>query len=78
VLQQRGLDHERGYVDGLRAQGLTLADLSLNEGDDAVARSVDAMRAGIDVIVQQNSELPGNIHVADVATFSVQVANNFT
>jgi hypothetical protein len=26
----------------------------------------------------QNSELPGNIHVADVATFSVQVANNFT
>ncbi len=52
VLQQRGLDHERGYVDGLRAQGLTFADLSLNEGDDAVARSVDAMRAGIDVIVQ--------------------------
>ena len=52
VLQQRGLDHERSYVDTLRAQGLTLADLSTRAGDDAVSASVDAMRAGIDVIIQ--------------------------
>ena len=31
VLQQRGLDHERGYVDGLRAQKLIVVDLSNNE-----------------------------------------------
>src|SRR6202035_2143212 len=51
VLQQRGLDHERGYVDGLRAQKLTVVDLSNNENDDAVAESIDAMRSGVDVVV---------------------------
>jgi uncharacterized protein len=52
VLQQRGLDHERSYVDTLRAQGLSLADLSTRATDQAILASVDAMRAGIDVIVQ--------------------------
>ncbi len=52
VLRERGLEHERNYVDGLRAQGLAVADLSENGGDDSVARSVDAMRKGVDVIVQ--------------------------
>jgi uncharacterized protein len=52
VLRQRGLDHERGYVDGLRAQNLTVVDLSDNEGDDAVASSIDAIRSGVDVVVQ--------------------------
>jgi len=52
VLQQRGLDHERGYVDGLRAQKLTVVDLSNNEADDAVANSIDAMLSGVDVVVQ--------------------------
>ena len=52
VLQERGLDHERGYVDGLRAQKLTIVDLSDNEVDDAVANSIDAMRSGVDVVVQ--------------------------
>ncbi len=52
VLQQRGLDHERGYVDGLRAQKLTIIDLSDNEADDAIANSIDAMRSGVDVVVQ--------------------------
>jgi predicted RecB family nuclease len=52
VLRQRGLDHERGYVDGLRAQKLTIIDLSDNEADDAVANSIEAMRSGVDVVVQ--------------------------
>ena len=52
VLRERGLEHERNYVDGLRAQGLAVGDLSENGGDDSVARSVDAMRKGVDVIVQ--------------------------
>ena len=28
VLRERGLEHERGYVERLRAQGLTITDLS--------------------------------------------------
>src|SRR5262245_24352140 len=27
ALRERGLEHERGYVDALRAQGLSVADL---------------------------------------------------
>ncbi len=52
VLQQRGLDHERGYADALRAEGLVVVDLAKYDGDDAVARSLDAMRAGTTVILQ--------------------------
>jgi hypothetical protein len=52
VLQQRGLDHERGYVDALRADGLEVTDLSNNSGEDAIERSLNAMRTGVDIIVQ--------------------------
>lgn len=52
VLQQRGLDHERSYADALRAEGLAVSDISGQTGDDAIARSRDAMRAGVDVILQ--------------------------
>ena len=52
VLRERGLDHERGYVDELRAQGLSITDLDGIMGDDAVRRSVEAIRAGADVILQ--------------------------
>ncbi|TJV78667.1 MAG: nuclease, partial [Mesorhizobium sp.] len=52
ILQQRGLDHERRYVDQLRADGLTITDLSEFDGNEAIARTVSAMRSGTDVIVQ--------------------------
>jgi predicted RecB family nuclease len=52
LLQKRGLDHERSYVDKLRAEGLQAIDLSDYLGDDAVARSLDAMRKGVDVVIQ--------------------------
>jgi predicted RecB family nuclease len=52
VLQQRGLDHERGYADALRAQGLDVVDLADQAGADAVTGSVGAMRAGSSVILQ--------------------------
>jgi len=52
VLQQRGLDHERGYADTLRAEGLVVVDLAEHAGDNAVARTLDAMRAGANVILQ--------------------------
>src|SRR2546429_78172 len=37
------LDHEQSYVDARRAQGLLIADMSGHQGDDAIARSLDAM-----------------------------------
>jgi len=52
VLRERGLEHERSYVDELRAEGLTVTDFSDAMGNDAVTRSVEAIRAGIEVILQ--------------------------
>src|SRR5689334_22686903 len=39
LLQERGLEHERRYVETLRNQGLHVVDLAEYSGDDAVARS---------------------------------------
>lgn len=52
VLRERGLEHERGYADSLRAEGLGFVDLTDRETNDAVEPSLDAMRAGVDVILQ--------------------------
>jgi hypothetical protein len=52
VLRERGLDHERGYVEELRAQGLSITDLDGIMGENAVARSGEAIRTGVDVILQ--------------------------
>jgi predicted RecB family nuclease len=48
VLRQRGLEHEKAYIDWLRAKGLTVVDLS-NEPE---AATWSAMERGTDVIVQ--------------------------
>src|ERR1035438_5299199 len=48
VLQQRGLEHERAYIEGLRAKGLSVVDLS-NEPE---AATWAAMKSGAQVIVQ--------------------------
>ncbi len=56
LLQQRGQEHERRYVDSLRARGLTVEDLSAardrSDRADKAARTLEAMRRGVDVIVQ--------------------------
>ncbi|HJU24278.1 MAG TPA: TM0106 family RecB-like putative nuclease, partial [Casimicrobiaceae bacterium] len=52
ILRQRGLEHERRYTDRLRAQGLAVAELAAHEIDGAAERSIEAMRAGADVILQ--------------------------
>ncbi len=49
----RGLEHERSYVSSLRAAGKQLEDLSdITARDEVVAATIDAMRAGAQVIVQ--------------------------
>jgi predicted RecB family nuclease len=52
VLQERGLEHERNYVDALRAEGVQVEDLSILSGVECVVKSTEAMRAGADVILQ--------------------------
>ena len=56
-LRQRGQEHERQYVNTLRAKSLTVEDLTAakepgKEPDRSVARTLAAMRRGVDVIVQ--------------------------
>jgi len=52
VLQQRGLVHERRYVKTLTDEGLDVFDLANRGGDDAVARSVEAIRSRTQIILQ--------------------------
>lgn len=53
ILWQRGLEHEQRYVEKLKAQGLTVTDLrDIQDRDEHVAKTREAIEAGIDVIVQ--------------------------
>ena len=53
ILFQRGLDHEKAYVESLRAKRLTVADLrEAKTQEGAVAGTLEHMRSGVDVIVQ--------------------------
>src|SRR5258708_19673318 len=54
ILFDRGLEHERKYVASLQAQGLRVVALDPDnkDRDAAVAQTLDAMRSGVDVIVQ--------------------------
>jgi hypothetical protein len=52
ALHERGLDHERRYVKQLISDGFSIEDLSGDSNEDAVAASVEAMRRGIDVLMQ--------------------------
>lgn len=52
VLQQRGLAHEKSYVDSLRRNGLTVADLSQEPEERAIDATSAAMTVGVQAIVQ--------------------------
>jgi len=55
LLWKRGMEHEKAYVETLRRQGrdvLDLNDIPRNQADLAIAQTLDAIRAGQDVIVQ--------------------------
>src|SRR6202021_3637905 len=52
VLRQRGLEHERSYIDDLRAKGTTLVDLS-NEPEESAGKATHAaMKGGAQAIIQ--------------------------
>src|SRR4051812_37033398 len=52
VLQQRGLEHERSYIEDLRAKGLSLVDLSNKPKESASEATLAAMKGGAQAIVQ--------------------------
>ena len=52
MLQQRGLEHEKAYIEWLRSKGLTVVDLSNEPEATASAATWAAMRSGAPVIVQ--------------------------
>lgn len=51
-LRERGLEHERRYVEWLRASGREVADLSALRGEAAEAATREAMARGVDVVCQ--------------------------
>ncbi len=52
VLRERGVEHEKRYIEQLRAKGLVIVDLREAPREDRSARTLRAMHAGADVIVQ--------------------------
>ena len=52
LLQERGLAHEKAYVEHLRAGGLQVVELRYAVGGSPVERTISAMRAGADAIIQ--------------------------
>src|SRR4051812_48014314 len=54
LLWARGLEHETLYVDSLRSSGRAITDLREydKDRDEHVAKTLEAMRVGADVIVQ--------------------------
>jgi predicted RecB family nuclease len=61
ILFDRGLEHERLYVESLRSGGQTVVDLRHYESnrDEHVHRTLEAMRTGADIIVQGGLAEPG-------------------
>lgn len=53
ILFKRGLEHEKAYVASLQTDGRQIVDLAdVKNRDAAIARTLDAMRSGVDVIIQ--------------------------
>ncbi|MGD9902591.1 MAG: TM0106 family RecB-like putative nuclease [Vicinamibacterales bacterium] len=52
AFRDRGLAHERAYVEWLRGQGLAVVDLADGPDGEREARTVEALRAGADAICQ--------------------------
>ena len=67
ALWARGKEHELAFVEHLKTQGLTIEVIDgVDVTDDAVARTIAAMQAGVDVIVQgalQNEHWAGRADI---------------
>ncbi len=52
VLQQRGVEFERAYLDHFQRLGLEISEPGKDEEEAGVARTASAMRAGADIVYQ--------------------------
>src|SRR5438128_5691098 len=53
IMFARGLEHEKAFVESLRSESRHVVDLAtVKDREAAIAQTLDAMRAGADVIVQ--------------------------
>ena len=52
LLQERGLRHEKAYIEDLRARGLRVVEMVADALWSPIDQTLDAMRAGADAIVQ--------------------------
>lgn len=54
LIARKGNEHERAYLDRCRTEGRQVVDIAAEGGstDDKVARTLAAMRSGIEVIYQ--------------------------
>ena len=53
ILRERGVRHEKEYVEHLKAAGLAILEIEgVGLDDDSVARTREAMQAGAEIIVQ--------------------------
>jgi len=66
VLQQRGLAHEKAYIDTLRANGISVVDLSDEPEEVASEATRKAMEGGAQAIVQATLAATGWRGRADV------------
>jgi hypothetical protein len=54
LIQQKGHEHERAYVEQLRSRTSSFVDISERRGDvwERIGFTIEAMRAGVDIIYQ--------------------------
>src|SRR3981189_3614370 len=52
ILQQRGRQDERRYAEELKGRNLNIINLEKYQGEEAVRRTLEAMKAGADAILQ--------------------------
>src|SRR5689334_7954542 len=53
LIQAKGVDHERSFLESLRAQGLRIAEIEeLGDPEDRMRETQAAMQAGYEVIYQ--------------------------
>src|SRR5579862_8147337 len=53
VLQQRGMEHEKAYLNHLEAEGVAVCDLrAFDEDEKALSETVAAMERGVPAIAQ--------------------------
>ena len=76
LIARKGNEHERAYLDRLRAEGRVVVDIAAENGstDDRVTRTLAAMRGGVEVIYQATLRDGPLFGHADFALRSADVA----